>query len=37
VPVDPEDLTSRLVAAGFVGVVVEELEDRFRFLATAPD
>ena len=34
VPVDPEGLTSRLAAAGFVGLVVKEVEDRFRFLAT---
>lgn len=36
VPVDPEGLTSRLAAAGFVGLVVKEVEDRFRFLATTP-
>ncbi len=35
VPVDPDTLPARLAGAGFVDVVVESLEGRFRFLARA--
>jgi SAM-dependent methyltransferase len=36
VPVDPSTLLDRLATAGFVDVVVDELEGRFRFVARAP-
>ncbi|MGA2803583.1 MAG: class I SAM-dependent methyltransferase [Acidimicrobiales bacterium] len=36
VPVDPAGLEARLRAAGLVFVVVEQDEDRFRFVAEAP-
>lgn len=36
VPVDPSSLASRLDAAGFVDIVVEQATDRFRFLARRP-
>ncbi len=36
VPVDPVGLRGRLDAAGFVSVLVEEDEDRFRFVAKTP-
>lgn len=35
VPVDPETLADRLVAAGFTSPVVEQSGDRFRFAALA--
>jgi SAM-dependent methyltransferase len=35
VPVDPDTFPARLAGAGFVDVVVESLEGRFRFLARA--
>jgi ubiquinone/menaquinone biosynthesis C-methylase UbiE len=36
VPVDPAGFEARLSTCGFVAVLVEEEEDRFRFLARAP-
>lgn len=36
VPVDPSALAPRLDVAGFVEIVVEEVGDRFRFLARRP-
>jgi ubiquinone/menaquinone biosynthesis C-methylase UbiE len=36
VPVDPAYMEARLYAAGLVSVVVEQNEDRFRFVGEAP-
>jgi len=35
-PVPPAELPGRLAAAGFAGAAVDTLEDRLRFVATAP-
>lgn len=36
VPINPAGLKHRITVAGFVGVVVEADQDRFRFFATTP-
>ncbi|HXU25504.1 MAG TPA: class I SAM-dependent methyltransferase [Tepidiformaceae bacterium] len=36
VPIDPVSFEARLTAAGFATVVVETVNDRFRFFATKP-
>jgi len=35
-PVDPSTLKGRLTAVGFVDVIIDEIEDRFRFIASVP-
>ena len=35
-PVPPADLPGRLAAAGFADPIVDTLDDRVRFVATAP-
>jgi hypothetical protein len=36
VPLEPGSLGERIRSAGFIGVIVEELEDRFCFFAEVP-